>query len=70
MKEITLGHTPDSDDAFMFFALDSGELDMRVFSIQHVIEDIENLNMRAIDHELDVTAVSAHAYGYLKDYVI
>lgn len=70
MKEITLGHTPDSDDAFMFFALDSGELDMRGFSIQHVIEDIETLNMRALNNELDVTAVSAHAYGYLQDYVI
>jgi 1,4-dihydroxy-6-naphthoate synthase len=70
MKEITLGHTPDSDDAFMFFALDSGELDMRGFSIQHVIEDIETLNMRALNNELDVTAVSAHAYSYLQDYVI
>jgi 1,4-dihydroxy-6-naphthoate synthase len=70
MKEITLGHTPDSDDAFMFFALDSGELDMRGFSIQHIIEDIETLNMRALNNELDVTAVSAHAYGYLQDYVI
>jgi 1,4-dihydroxy-6-naphthoate synthase len=70
MKEITLGHTPDSDDAFMFFALDSGELDMKGFSIQHVIEDIETLNMRALNNELDVTAVSAHAYGYLQDYVI
>jgi 5,8-dihydroxy-2-naphthoate synthase len=70
MKEITLGHTPDSDDAFMFFALDSGELDMRGFSIQHIIEDIETLNMRALNNELDVTAVSAHAYGYLQDHVI
>ena len=43
---------------------------MRGFSIQHVIEDIETLNMRALNNELDVTAVSAHAYGYLQDYVI
>src|SRR5262245_32776263 len=70
MKEITLGHTPDSDDAFMFFALDSGKIDTRGFSIQHVVEDIERLNLRALNNELDITAVSVHAYGYLHDYVI
>ena len=70
MKEITLGHTPDSDDAFMFFALDSGKIDTRGFSIHHVVEDIERLNLRALNNELDITAVSVHAYGYLHDYVI
>ena len=65
-----MGHTPDSDDAFMFFALDAGKLDMRGFSIQHVVEDIERLNLRALNNELDITAVSAHAYGYLQNYVI
>ncbi|MFL6525646.1 MAG: menaquinone biosynthesis family protein [Nitrososphaera sp.] len=67
--DITLGHTPDADDAFMFYALASGQLQSK-FVIKHVIQDIETLNRRALNHELDVTAVSAHAYAYLKDYVI
>src|SRR3712207_2552339 len=67
--DITLGHTPDADDAFMFYALASGKIPS-IFSIKHIIEDIETLNRRALKHELDVTAVSAHAYAYLKDYVI
>lgn len=66
---ITLGHTPDADDAFMFYALAAGKL-RSIFVIKHVIQDIETLNRRALKHELDVTAVSAHAYAYLKDYVI
>lgn len=67
--QITLGHTPDADDAFMFYALASGKI-MSDFEIKHVIQDIENLNRRAFAHELDVTAVSAHAYAYLQDYII
>lgn len=67
--DITLGHTPDADDAFMFYALASGKIPS-MFVIKHLIEDIETLNVRALNHELDVTAVSAHAYAYLKDYVI
>jgi 1,4-dihydroxy-6-naphthoate synthase len=67
--DITLGHTPDADDAFMFYALASGKLGS-IFVIKHVVQDIETLNQRALKHELDVTAVSAHAYAYLKDYVI
>ncbi len=67
--DITIGHTPDADDAFMFYALASGKLGS-IFVIKNVIQDIEALNRRALKHELDVTAVSAHAYAYLKDYVI
>jgi len=67
--DITLGHTPDADDAFMFYALASGKLES-IFVIKHVIQDIETLNRRALRHDLDVTAVSAHAYAHLKDYVI
>src|SRR5688500_16396436 len=67
--DITVGHTPDADDAFMFYALASGKLGS-IFVIKHVIQDIETLNRRALKHELDVTAVSAHAYAYLEDYVI
>ena len=66
---ITLGHTPDADDAFMFYALASSKL-RSIFVFKHVIQDIETLNRRALKHELDVTAVSAHAYAHLKDYVI
>ena len=67
--DITLGHTPDADDAFMFYALASGKVKSN-FVIKHVIQDIETLNRRALRHELDVTAVSAYAYARLKDYVI
>jgi len=67
--EITLGHTPDADDAFMFYGIASGKVKSG-FTIKHVIQDIETLNRRAVEHELDVTAVSAHAYAYMKDYVI
>ena len=70
MKQVTLGHTPDADDAFMFYGIASGNVNSPYFDIQHVIEDIEKLNKRAIDHELDITAISAHAYAYIKDYVI
>jgi 1,4-dihydroxy-6-naphthoate synthase len=67
--EITLGHTPDADDAFMFYGIASGNV-RSGFAVKHVIQDIETLNRRALKNELDVTAVSAHAYAYLKDYVI
>lgn len=70
MKHITLGHTPDADDAFMFFAMATGKVASPMFEIEHVIEDIETLNIRAINHELDITAISVHAYSYVKDYLI
>jgi 1,4-dihydroxy-6-naphthoate synthase len=70
IMEITLGHTPDSDDAFMFYGIASGKVKTSNIKIKHVIENIETLNSRALKHELDVTAVSAHAYAYLNDYVI
>lgn len=68
--EITLGHTPDADDAFMFFGIVCGKVSSVDIKIKHVIEDIETLNKHALRHDLDVTAISAHAYAYLKDYVI
>jgi 1,4-dihydroxy-6-naphthoate synthase len=68
--EITLGHTPDADDAFMFFGIACGEVHSADLKIKHIIEDIETLNKYALRHDLDVTAISAHAYAYLKDYVI
>jgi 1,4-dihydroxy-6-naphthoate synthase len=70
MREITLGHTPDADDAFMFYGIEAGKVKSPYFKIKHVIEDIETLNKHALKHELDVTAISAHAFAYLKDYNI
>jgi 1,4-dihydroxy-6-naphthoate synthase len=67
--KITLGHTPDADDAFMFYGIASGHV-RSGFKVKHVIQDIETLNKRALRHELDVTAISAHAYAYLTDYVV
>jgi len=70
MKQVSLGHTPDADDAFMFYGIASGNIKSPYLEIEHVIEDIEKLNKRAINHELDITAISAHAYAFIKDYVI
>ncbi len=67
---LTVGHTPDADDAFMFYAIANNKVRLDDIYIEHVIEDIETLNRMAINNELDVTAVSAHAYAYTKDYVI
>src|SRR6185436_5895948 len=67
--EVSVAHAPDADDAFMFYGIASGKVKSQL-SVKHTIADIETLNRRAMDHELDVTAISAHAYAYLKDYVI
>ena len=66
-REITLGHSPDPDDAFMFYALAADKIDTDGLSFSHVIQDIETLNRRAMNNELDVTAVSIHAYAYVLD---
>lgn len=68
--QLTVGHTPDSDDAFMFYGMLTGKVKSPDFEIRQVVEDIETLNRRALDHDLDVTAVSAHACAYIKDYTI
>jgi len=64
---IHLAHSPDSDDAFMFYALADGKIDTQGISYVHELQDIETLNGRAMRGELDVTAVSIHAYAYLSD---
>src|SRR5216683_7789484 len=66
-RTITLGHSPDPDDAFMFYALAADKIDTDGLHFRHVIEDIETLNRRAMNAELDVTAVSIHAYAYVLD---
>jgi len=68
--DISVGHTPDSDDAFMFYAMFTNKVKSDDFSVTHVIEDIENLNKKAKNPELDVTAVSVHACAYIPDYVM
>ncbi len=66
-REITLGHSPDPDDAFMFYALAADKIETEGLTFRHVIEDIETLNRRAMESELDVTAISIHAYAYVLD---
>jgi len=66
-REISLGHSPDPDDAFMFYALTQRKLGVNGFVFKEVVEGIEQLNHRAVEGDLDVTALSAHAYGYVAD---
>ena len=68
--EISVGHTPDSDDAFMFYGMFTDKVPSPDFTVNHVIEDIENLNLKATNPELDVTAVSVHACAYIPGYTI
>jgi 1,4-dihydroxy-6-naphthoate synthase len=68
---IRVAHSPDSDDAFMFYALAEGKLDTGSLEYVHELSDIESLNQRALRAELEVTAVSIHAYAYLwRNYVL
>ncbi len=62
---LTLGHSPDPDDAFMFFALAKGLIPTNGFRFEHILQDIQTLNERATRGELDITAVSIHAYAYI-----
>ncbi len=67
LTTIRVGHSPDSDDAFMFYALTHDRLDTGGLRFVHQLEDIETLNRRALSGELDVSAVSIHAFAYLAD---
>ena len=62
---LTLGHSPDPDDAFMFYGLAKGLVPTRGFRFQHILQDIQTLNERATRGELDVSAISLHAYAYV-----
>ena len=62
LKILKIGHSPDADDAFMFYALAKGEVVIDDYQIDHIMEDIESLNRRALAGELDVTAISAAIY--------
>jgi 1,4-dihydroxy-6-naphthoate synthase len=65
--KIRLGHSPDPDDAFMFWGLASGEVDSRGFEFEHVLKDIQTLNEWAMEGKLEVTAISLHAYPHVQD---
>jgi 1,4-dihydroxy-6-naphthoate synthase len=64
---LTLGHSPDPDDAFMFYALAKNLIPTHGFRFQHILQDIQTLNERATRGELDISAVSIHAYAYVSD---
>jgi 5,8-dihydroxy-2-naphthoate synthase len=66
-RTIHVAHSPDSDDAFMFYALAEHKIDTEGLAYVHELQDIESLNQRALRGELEVTAVSIHAYAYLAD---
>jgi 1,4-dihydroxy-6-naphthoate synthase len=63
----TLGHSPDPDDAFMFYAMAENKIDLRGYRFDHRLEDIQTLNERASRGELHISAVSIHAYAYVSD---
>jgi 1,4-dihydroxy-6-naphthoate synthase len=64
---VRIGHSPDPDDAFMFYGLASGQVPTGDYAIEQVLDDIESLNRLAMRGEIEVTAVSIHAYAYLSD---
>ena len=66
-RTITLGHSPDPDDAFMFYALAKDLIPTNGLAFEHILQDIQTLNERATRGELDVSAISIHAYAYVSD---
>ena len=66
-ETFTLGHSPDPDDAFMFYAMATNKIDLRGYRFEHRLEDIQTLNERAMRGELHISAVSIHAYAYFGD---
>ncbi len=67
MREITVAHSPDSDDAFMFYALANNKIDTGDLKFVNILSDIETLNQKAFEGVYDVTAISFHAYAYVSD---
>ncbi len=65
--KLKLGHSPDPDDAFMFYGLATGKMDGGPYQFEHILQDIQTLNTRAMKGELEITAISLHAYPYVKD---
>jgi 5,8-dihydroxy-2-naphthoate synthase len=67
VRRVRIGHSPDPDDAFMYYAIAKGRVDTGGYAVVQVLEDIESLNRRALAGELEVTAISIHAYAHLAD---
>ena len=67
-KNLTLGHSPDPDDAFMFYALAERKIDTRGYNFQHILQDIQTLNERCTRGELHISAISIHAYSCVLDH--
>src|SRR3990167_11326955 len=65
--KIHIAHSPDSDDAFMFYGLATGKVRSNGFELEHVLSDIETLNRAAFEGRYEITAVSFHAYAHLTD---
>lgn len=65
--QLTLAHSPDADDAFMFYALATGKVDTGDLQFEHELQGIETLNRRVMAGELDISAISIHAYAYVSD---
>lgn len=66
-REFTIAHSPDADDAFMFYALATGKIESDTLAFRHVLKDIQSLNRDAHDGRYDMTAISYHAYPYVAD---
>jgi len=66
-ETFTLGHSPDPDDAFMFYAMAENKIDLRGYRFKHQLEDIQTLNERVMRGQLHISAVSIHAYAYVSD---
>src|ERR1700730_17373518 len=67
LKTLTLGHSLDPDDAFMFYGLARELIPTNGFRFEHILQDIQTLNERATRGELDISAISIHAYAYVSD---
>src|SRR5688500_544649 len=67
VKEIVCAHSPDSDDAFMFYGLATRKIRSKLVRVRHVLEDIETLNRKATEGAYELTAISYHAYPYVAD---
>src|SRR4051812_31019970 len=67
LTEIVCAHSPDSDDAFMFYGLATKKVRSKLVNFRHVLEDIESLNRKAMQGQYELTAISYHAYPYVAD---
>jgi len=67
LEVFKLGHSPDADDAFMFYAIAENKIDLRGYRFEHRLEDIQTLNERARRGELHISAISIHSYPYVAD---